>query len=52
MVITQDTRIPSLFQYQLWNKDYEIMAVKLVIAILLIVFSILEIAHRSKDTIQ
>ena len=38
------TRIPSLFQYHLWNKDYEIMPVKLVIAILLIVFSILEIA--------
>jgi uncharacterized protein len=37
------TKMPSLFQYQLWNKDFEIMPVKLVIAILLIIFSLLEI---------
>jgi hypothetical protein len=36
--------MPSLFHYHLWNKNFEIMPVKLVIAILLIIFSILEIA--------
>jgi uncharacterized membrane protein YfcA len=38
------TKMPSLFHYHLWNKNFEIMPVKLVIAILLIIFSILEIA--------
>jgi len=38
------TRIPSLFEYQLWGRDFEITPVKLIIAILLIIFSILEIA--------
>jgi uncharacterized membrane protein YfcA len=38
------TNMASIFQYHLWNKVYEIMPVKLVISILLIVFSILEIA--------
>jgi hypothetical protein len=35
--------MPSLFEYHLWGKDFEIMPVKLIIAILLIIFSILEI---------
>jgi uncharacterized membrane protein YfcA len=38
------TKMPSLFQYHLWNKDFEIMPVKLLISILLIIFSVLEIA--------
>ena len=38
------TAMPSLFQYHLWGKDFEIMPVKLIIAILLIIFSIPEIA--------
>jgi uncharacterized membrane protein YfcA len=38
------TKMPSLFHYHLWNNNFEIMPVKLVIAILLIIFSILEIA--------
>jgi hypothetical protein len=38
------TRIPSLFEYQLWGRDFEITPVKLIIAMLLIIFSILEIA--------
>ncbi|MBN2764130.1 MAG: sulfite exporter TauE/SafE family protein [Bacteroidales bacterium] len=37
------TKMPSLLEYQLWNKNFEITPVKLIIAILLIVFSILEI---------
>jgi len=37
------TKMPSLFEYHLWGKNFEIMPVKLVIAILLIIFSILEI---------
>ncbi len=38
------TVLPSLLQYQLWGKEFEITPVKLIIAILLIFFSILEIA--------
>lgn len=38
------TDMPSLFQYHLWGKEYEVMPVKLVIAVLLVVFSVLEIA--------
>lgn len=38
------TKMPSLFHYHLWNNNFEIMPVKLVLAILLIIFSILEIA--------
>jgi uncharacterized membrane protein YfcA len=35
--------MPSLAEYQLWNKQFEITLVKLAVAILLIFFSILEI---------
>jgi uncharacterized protein len=38
------TVLPSIFQYQIWDKEFEITPVKLIIAILLIIFSILEIA--------
>ena len=38
------TDMPSLFNYHIWGKEYEVMPVKLVIAVLLIVFSLLEIA--------
>jgi uncharacterized protein len=38
------TEMPPLFHYRLLEKDIEIMPVKLVIAILLVIFSVLEIA--------
>jgi hypothetical protein len=38
------TDMPSLFNYHIWGKEYEVMPVKLVVAVLLIVFSVLEIA--------
>lgn len=37
------TKIPSLLEYQLWDRNFEITPVKLIIAILLIIFSLLEI---------
>ena len=37
------TKMPSLLEYQLWDKNFEITPVKLIIAILLIIFSLLEI---------
>ncbi len=37
------TKMPSLFEYQLWDRNLEITPVKLIIAILLIIFSLLEI---------
>jgi uncharacterized membrane protein YfcA len=37
------TVMPSLFEYQLWDKNFEITPVKLIIAVLLIIFSLLEI---------
>ncbi len=37
------TKMPSVLEYHLWNKDFEITPVKLLVAILLIVFSMLEI---------
>lgn len=42
------TNIPSLFDYSLWNKEFEVMPVKLVIAILLVIFSVLEIAPSAQ----
>ena len=38
------TLLPTLFQYELLGKSFEITPVKLIIALLLIVFSILEIS--------
>jgi len=38
------TEMPALFTYSLWDKEFDVMPVKLVIAILLVVFSVLEIA--------
>ena len=38
------TVLPTLHQYQLWGKEFEITPVKLIIALLLITFSILEIS--------
>lgn len=37
------TVLPALFQYQLWGKEFEVTPVKIIIAILLIIFSTLEI---------
>jgi uncharacterized protein len=36
------TVLPSIFQYQIWGKEFEITPVKLIIAVLLIIFSIIE----------
>jgi uncharacterized protein len=36
------TNMPALFEYQLWDKNFEITPVKLIIAVLLIFFSLLE----------
>lgn len=38
------TILPTLFQYELFGKSFEITPVKLIISILLIIFSILEIS--------
>jgi len=37
------TKMPSIFEYHMWDKNFEIAPVKLVIAILLVVFSLLDI---------
>ena len=37
------TRMPSVFEYHLWNRDFEVTPVNLTVAILLIIFSMLEI---------
>ena len=37
------TVLPSIAQYQLWGKEFEITPVKLIIAVLLIIFSALEV---------
>ena len=37
------TKMPSILEYHIWNRNFEITPVKLVIAILLIVFSLFEI---------
>ena len=37
------TKMPSIFEYHMWDKNFEITPVKLVIAILLVVFSLLDI---------
>ena len=38
------TVLPTLFQYELWGRSFEVTPVKLIIALLLIVFSILELS--------
>lgn len=38
------TILPTLLQYELWGKIFEITPVKIIIALLLIIFSILEIS--------
>lgn len=43
-LLLQISILPSLFQYEMWGKTFEITPVKLIIALLLIVFSILEIS--------
>ena len=37
------TKMPFALEYHLWSRDFEITPVKLVVAILLIIFSLLEI---------
>lgn len=38
------TVLPTLLHYELWGRDFEVTPVKLIIALLLIVFSLLEIS--------
>lgn len=38
------TNLPVLYTYELWGKSFDITPVKLIIAVLLIIFSLLEIA--------
>lgn len=40
------TVLPSLFRYEMWGREFEITLVKLVIAILLLFFSLFEIIPR------
>jgi len=42
------TVLPTLLSYELWGKEFEITPVKLIIALLLIVFSVLEISPSFK----
>ncbi|NCU31500.1 MAG: sulfite exporter TauE/SafE family protein, partial [Candidatus Moranbacteria bacterium] len=42
------TEMPSLYAYEMWGRGFEITPVKLIIAILLITFSILEISPTFK----
>lgn len=42
-LLMQITALPSLFEYSLWGKSFEITPVKLIIALILIVFSVFEI---------
>lgn len=42
-LLLEITKMPSFFDYCLWNRSFEITPVKLVIAILLVIFSVLEI---------
>jgi uncharacterized protein len=42
------TVLPSLYTYEMWGGSFEITPVKLIIAILLIIFSILEISPSFK----
>jgi uncharacterized protein len=37
------TALPSLFEYSLWGKSFEVTPVKLIISLILITFSVLEI---------
>ncbi|TLX76080.1 sulfite exporter TauE/SafE family protein [Labilibacter sediminis] len=43
------TVLPSIAEYQLWGKEFEITPVKLIIAVLLIVFSTLEVIPKFQD---
>ncbi len=48
-VLMQISDMPALFSYELWGSNFEVTLVKMVIAVLLILFSVLEITPRLKD---
>lgn len=48
-VLMQISDMPALVSYALWGKTFEVTLVKMVIAFLLILFSILEITPQLKD---
>ncbi|MFP3867704.1 MAG: TSUP family transporter [Desulfobacteraceae bacterium] len=43
------SHLQSLLEYQFWGGDYQIMPVKVVVALLMIVFAVLELAPKCKD---
>jgi hypothetical protein len=43
------TALPSLFQYELWGKTFEVTPVKLIIAILLMLFSLVEVLPSAQE---
>lgn len=42
------TKMPSLLEYQIWDRYFEVTAVKLIIAVLLFIFSLLEILPSAR----
>jgi len=45
-VLIKITVLPSLFQYEMWGREFEVTPVKLIIAILLLFFSLFEFLPR------
>lgn len=43
------TGLPTLFHYELWGKEFEITPLKLIIAVLLIIFSLAEVLPSSRN---
>lgn len=42
-ILMRITRLPSVYEYELWGNNFEITPVKLIIAVLLLFFSLLEV---------
>ncbi len=48
-LLVRITVLPSLFQYKMWGREFEVTPVKLIIAALLLFFSLFEFLPRSKN---
>jgi uncharacterized membrane protein YfcA len=48
LLLLKITTIPPLFEYQIGSRNFEVVPVKAIIALLLIVFSVMEIAPASQ----
>ncbi len=48
-ILIKITALPALYQYELWGKSFEITLVKLIVAILLMFFSLLEVAPKFQN---